>query len=135
MTNGGCLADINLLLAAGWDTHPRHVEARKWLLSTEGIYSCDITELGFIRISMSQAFKSTMNEAIGFLRELKRAGIISEGGIACGVLEIPTVTSYKDTTDSYLVHLASANGLALATLDQPLLGKKWAAGIAFDPLQ
>ena len=76
-----------------------------------------------------------MNEAVGFLRELKRAGIISEVGNACGVLEIPTVTSYKDTTDSYLVHLASANRLALATLDQPLLGKKWAAGIAFDPLQ
>jgi len=128
-----CLADANLLLAAGWDTHPRHAEARKWLLSTKGIHTCDITELGFIRISMSQAFKSTMAEAVAFIKAIESGGYIRKLNKAVTVSEIPTVTSYKDTTDSYLMHLASKSNLTLATLDQALLGKSWADGIAFDP--
>ncbi len=135
MINRGSLADINLLLAAGWDTHPRHAEARRWFLSTKGIHTCDVTELGFVRISMTQAFKSTMDEATGFIRGLKEAGIVTKVSEPASVENIPTVTSYKDTTDSYLVHLAAINNLSLATLDQPLLAKSWASGIAYDPLQ
>jgi predicted nucleic acid-binding protein len=47
---------------------------------------------------------------------------------------LPTVTCYKDVTDAHLVTLAKRHGLKLATLDQSLLAKPWAAGIAENPL-
>ena len=43
-------------------------------------------------------------------------------------------TSSKDTTDAHLVTLAKRHGLKLATLDDNLVAKPWAAGIAENPL-
>ena len=40
----------------------------------------------------------------------------------------------KDTTDAHLVTLAKRHGLKLATLDEALLAKPWAAGVAENPL-
>jgi predicted nucleic acid-binding protein len=40
-----------------------------------------------------------------------------------------------EVTDAYLVALARANSVRLATLDDGLCGKSWAAGIAVNPLK
>ncbi len=47
---------------------------------------------------------------------------------------IPAVSSHADVTDAYLVSLAKAHGLKLATLDESLCAKGWARGIAENPL-
>jgi predicted nucleic acid-binding protein len=47
---------------------------------------------------------------------------------------LPVLSSYKDTTDAHLVTLAKRHGMKLATLDDGLIGKPWAAGIAENPL-
>ena len=41
----------------------------------------------------------------------------------------------KDTTDAHLVTLARRHGLKLATLDEILITKPWAVGIAENPLE
>jgi predicted nucleic acid-binding protein len=48
------------------------------------------------------------------------------------LLDVNLIT--KDTTDAHLVTLAKRHGLKLATLDDGLIGKPWAAGIAENPL-
>jgi len=49
------LLDVNVILAAAWDTHPDHVAVRSCLTSCPEFYTCRITELGFIRVNMSPA--------------------------------------------------------------------------------
>jgi predicted nucleic acid-binding protein len=44
------------------------------------------------------------------------------------------VASHADITDAYLVELARAHGLKVATLDDGLCRKSWATGIAENPL-
>lgn len=128
------LLDVNLLLASAWDSHPDHAAARAWLTSCEEFYTCPITELGFVRVSMSPAFSAAREDAIEFLEALNNLSASSRVEDNCWPNEIPPVTSYKDTTDAYLVLLASKNDLRLATLDQRLLKKNWAQKTAFDPL-
>ena len=129
-----CLIDVNLLLAAAWETHPRHAEARAWVTTGSGIHSCDISELGFVRVSMTPAFGGDLSSAVQFLNGLRTRKFISRLASTAEVENLPRVTSYKDTTDAYLVLLASQNNLRLATLDQRLLNKPWAHGATFDPL-
>jgi predicted nucleic acid-binding protein len=47
---------------------------------------------------------------------------------------LPPLTSHTDVTDAYLVELARAHGLKLATLDEESCKKAWAAGVAENPL-
>jgi len=44
------------------------------------------------------------------------------------------LTSHAYVTDAYFVELARAHRLKLATLDDELCKKPWAAGIAENPL-
>ena len=50
------------------------------------------------------------------------------------VAKLPALTAHADVTDAYLVELARAHGLKLATLDDVLCQKSWAAGVAENPL-
>jgi predicted nucleic acid-binding protein len=50
------------------------------------------------------------------------------------VVKLPVLSSHADVTDAYLVELARAHGLQLATLDAALVAQTWALGIAFHPL-
>ena len=49
-------------------------------------------------------------------------------------IKLPNLTHHAEVTDAYLVELARAHGLKLATLDHALCQKPWAAGIAENPL-
>ena len=46
---------------------------------------------------------------------------------------LPSLMSHAEVTDAYLVELARSKGLRLATLDEVLCEKVWAAGIALAP--
>ena len=47
---------------------------------------------------------------------------------------MPLVASCKDTADAYLVHLAKQRSCCFATLDEGILSKDWASGVAYNPL-
>ena len=127
------LLDVNLILASRWTTHSDHLAAKAWIDSAGEFYTCAITELGFLRISLSAAYQATWNESQEALEKLHaRPGhrFLSDNVDGAASPE----TSSKDTTDAHLVTLAKQHGLKLATLDATLMAKPWAAGVAENPL-
>lgn len=127
------LLDVNMVLASRWTTHSDHVAARTWIDSLDEFYTCAISELGFLRISLSAAYQATWSEAQEALGKLHaRPGHRFLADNVDGA-ESPE-TSSKDTTDAHLVILAKRHGLKLATLDRPLVAKPWAVGVAENPL-
>ena len=127
------LLDVNLLLASRWISHPDHAAAQKWLASVDQFYNSAITELGFVRISLSKAYGATWDETLATLGKFQqRPGYHFLADDVDG-RALPE-TGSKDTTDAHLVTLAKRHGLKLATLDESLLVKPWSAGVAQNPL-
>lgn len=129
------LADVNLLLAYGWRSHPRHIECRAWFRGLPKYATCAITGLGFLRVSMSPAYRATFEDAARILSDLteSRAHVFLECNLPAA--QAPPVDSHKDTTDSYLVALARRNSMRFATLDEGILAATWAEGVAFHPFR
>jgi predicted nucleic acid-binding protein len=74
------LMDVNLILASRWTTHPDHLAAKAWIASLDKFHTTAITELGFVRISLSAAYKATWDEAQETLQRLHaRSGINFSG--------------------------------------------------------
>jgi uncharacterized protein len=128
------LLDVNFLLACAWRTHHHHAAANAWLDKEREFATCPISQLGFLRVSMSPAFRADFNDALAVLD-----GVIGRQGTTFVHDDLPAaslapVTSYADTTDGYLVALAKAHGLKLATLDDALCRSQWATAVAVNPL-
>jgi predicted nucleic acid-binding protein len=127
------LLDVNLILASRWTTHSKHRAAKVWVDSVNEFHTCAITELGLVRISLSAAYQATWDEVQESLERLHaRPGHQFLADDVDG--KASPETNSNDTTDAHLVTLAKRHGLKLATLDQSLLAKPWAAGIAENPL-
>jgi len=128
------LLDVNFLLACGWRSHPRHADARAWLESRPAFSTSPLSELGFIRVSMSPGYRATFADAqsaLGNITSRKQARMVAAD---LPVAKLPALTAYADVTDAYLVELARVHGLKLATLDDVLCQKPWAARVAENPL-
>ena len=96
-------------------------------------YTTAIVELGFVRISLSGAYRANWDQAQEALHKLHGRPVHQflvddVDGTA------PPETGSKDTTDAHLVTLARRHRLRLATLDVALIAKPWAAGVAENPL-
>jgi toxin-antitoxin system PIN domain toxin len=127
------LLDVNLILASRWRTHPDHHNSKSWVDSAAEFHTCSITELGFIRVSLSAVYRASWGEAQEALARLHaRPGyrFLADDVDGAGSPE----SDAKDTTDAHLVALAKRHNLKLATLDSALIGKSWATGIASNPL-
>jgi predicted nucleic acid-binding protein len=127
------LLDVNLILGSRWATHPDHLAAKAWIDSVGRFYTTAITELGFVRTSLSGAYRANWDETQETLEKLHgRPGHQFLADDVDGTAS--PETGSKDTTDAHLVTLAKRHGLKLATLDGALIGKPWAAGVAVNPL-
>lgn len=128
------LLDVNLILASRWTTHPNHLAAKSWVDSVVEFHTCAITELGFIRISLSAAYRSPWLDAQEALKKLQgRPGYRFLADDVNGTASPETASG--DTTDAHLVTLAKRHGLKLATQDATLIAKPWAVGVAENPLE
>jgi predicted nucleic acid-binding protein len=128
------LLDVNMLLACGWQSHTQHPAAVGWLDGVARFYTCALVELGFLRVSMGPGFRASFDDAMRALEDLKgraNAGILMDD---FDVSKLPILVSHTEVTDAYLVSLANSQGLRLATLDDALCTKSWAATTAFNPL-
>ena len=128
------LLDVSFLVACGWKSHADHRAARQWLDSQTTFYTCPLTQLGFLRVSLSPAFRASFEDARTVLEELiavKAGRFVADTLPATG---LPTLSSAHDVTDAYFVALARAARLRLATLDDELCRKPWASAVAVDPL-
>ncbi len=129
------LPDVNLLLAFGWRSHPSHQVCRSWFAKLPKFATCAITELGFLRVSMSPAYRASFADAMQVLATLTNQSKAHFLDCNARVSSMPIVTSFQDTTDSYLIELARKNSCRLATLDEGILKSTWANGIAFHPFR
>lgn len=128
------LPDVNILLAYGWQQHPFHLQCSSWIEGLPGFATCPITELGFMRVSMSPAFRAGYDDAAGVLATLTR--MAGTRFLPCDIpaTGMSAVSRYKDTTDAYLVGLAKHHSHRLATLDEGILKEPWSAGTAYNPI-
>jgi hypothetical protein len=128
------LLDVNFLLACGWSTHAKHGPARTWLEAQTDFTLCPLSELGFLRVSLSPGYQATFADAQAALANITSRNQARFVNADVRVARLPTLASHADVTDAYFVELARAHGLKLATLDDGLCRKSWAAGIAENPL-
>ena len=127
------LLDVNFLLACGWSSHAKHTAARAWLEAQSDFSLCPLSELGFLRVSLTPGFRATFADAQAALANItsrKQAHFVSADLAAA---KLPALASHAEVTDAYFVELARAHGLKLATLDDGLCRKSWAADIAENP--
>lgn len=127
------LLDVNLILASRRTTHAEHSAVTTWLASVPEFHTCPITELGFVRISLTAAYQATWDEVQQSLKALHSKAsyrFLLDDVDGTASPETPA----KDTTDAHLISLASKHALKLATLDAALIAKPWAKGIAENPL-
>lgn len=129
------LLDVSFLVACGWKSHADHRAARWWLDAQPRFHTCPLTQLGFLRVSISPAFRATFDDARAVLEELtgmKGAHFLPDtlpGNV------LPPIQSANEVSDAYFVALAKVARIRLATLDDDLCRKPWAAGIALNPLR
>ena len=126
--------DVNVLLACAWSGHMDHARANRWLNSVAEFATAPITQMGFLRVSMSLAYGASFADArtaLDAMLQLKSHRFLTD---ATRASSLPTLATSKDVTDAHLVRLAASHRLKLATLDGNLCKKPWAAGIAENPL-
>jgi predicted nucleic acid-binding protein len=122
------LLDVNALVALGVSHHEFHDRMTTWLQEEHfpALATCSITELGFIRVlAQALAYGFTITQARAMLLRLKQSPHLELSFItdAHDISHLPAwVKTPKQTTDGHLAQLASANGLALATLDERIPG-------------
>ena len=108
--------------------------ANRWLNSARAFATAPITQMGFLRVSMSTAYNASFADAqtaLAAILHMKSHRFLTD---ATEADFLPALTSSKDVTDAHLVRLAASHGFKLATLDGNLAKKPWAAGIAENPL-
>lgn len=128
------LLDVNMLLACAWSSHAHHVRANQWLNSVAAFVTAPITQMGFLRVSMSPAYAASFSDAQSALQSILR--LRSHRFVQDGVSadSLPMLSTGKDVTDAHLVRLAASHGVKLATLDDQLCNKPWAVSLAENPL-
>jgi len=111
------LLDVNVLLAAIWDTHPLHARVFAGIHGKR-IAICPLVELGFIRISTHP--KASINAPMDKTRELLQC-FIQERNASRIPDDLPALESKpaksEEVTDCYLAELAARHNLTFATMD------------------
>ncbi len=128
------LLDVNILLACAWSGHADHARANRWLNSTTAFATAPITQMGFLRVSMSPAYGASFADAMTALAAILHLPSHRFLTDTTQAASLPALATSRDVTDAHLVHLAVSHGFKLATLDGNLCKKPWSADIAENPL-
>lgn len=120
--NSLLLLDVNALLALGWHEHQAHTAVVERLHENQRWASCNITQLGFIRVSSNPGVfhqPTEPGDAARYLATLTQdpLHLFIEHTPAPTVMTWPTKSGYKQTTDIYLIELAEKSKATLLTLD------------------
>ncbi len=88
-------------------------------------YTCSITELGFLRVSVQAGLEPTVATAQLTLNNLKKSSAVTFAILtdALGADSLPKYAkSPAQLTDGHLLELAKASGARLVTLDRGIPG-------------
>jgi toxin-antitoxin system PIN domain toxin len=125
------VVDVNVLLAAHREDHPRHPAAKPWLeaalsRSAPGITVPDLVWVGFIRVATNRRVfdpPSGAKDVIAFVKGVTRApGYLASAGLRGGLgsfLELVETSGALANLvpDAYIAAHALAMGAAVATFD------------------
>jgi predicted nucleic acid-binding protein len=116
------LLDVNALLAWEHSNSPHHDGFHAWAKQAgpANCWTCAHTELGFLRVSM-QIFDYSLGQASEALAALK-----AHAGGLIDLAPSPRLATWAEaaakTSDAYLVQMAQANAMQLATFDAGIKG-------------
>jgi predicted nucleic acid-binding protein len=123
------LFDINALLALAHQNHADHQKAGLWFQSVAPVavkfFTCSITELGFVRVSVQAGLEPDVGSAQRTLAAFKQSSspTFELCTDAIGVAVMPKhVKSPAQLTDGHLLELANSVGARLVTLDRGIPG-------------
>lgn len=119
---------MNLLLALAWPTHIHHTAAHTWFAENadSGWATCQLTQLGFVRLSMQPAvvkFPVIFGDAFDSLGQstshpAHRFWTLDSGLDAIAPEIRGRIMGHQQLTDALLLNLAIAHGGQLATFDK-----------------
>lgn len=123
------LLDVNALIAALFTGHEHHARVTHWvgaLPPDDGLATCSLTELGFVRVlHQAPQYRVPVRDTVQTLRRFRRwrnrpVLLLPD---ARGAGELPDwVRSGRQVTDGHLLGLAGSHGAQLATLDEGIPG-------------
>jgi predicted nucleic acid-binding protein len=125
------LADVNVLIALGWQAHTSHHRVEAWIesLQRDGgmtLVTTAITELGFLRVSLQIPGYSidltTAKKVLGSIKQIKRVthAFIPDN---LGFGDLPGWVRFPEQiTDGHLSELATKDKALLATLGRRIPG-------------
>lgn len=123
------LLDVNVLIALGHTGHAHHTRAIRWYVSAlktaTGFYTCSITELGFVRVSVLTGLQPGVSAAREALDALKASSKVRFELVAddVGMSQLPAfVKKPQSLTDGHLLELARRHSMKLVTLDRGIPG-------------
>ncbi len=123
------LLDVNALVALAHQGHADHARLIRWFASLIGsearLWTCALTEIGFVRVSIQAGFENDAPDAAETLRGLKASSPIPFGLVpdSLGADRLPAyVSAAKHVTDGHLLELAKEASMQLATLDKGIPG-------------
>jgi hypothetical protein len=119
------LLDVNVLIALAWDDHEHHARAHAWFgnLSNESFSTCNVTQSGFVRLSLNpsvvhcQTGISDVFEMLKSFTEHPNHSFCEDGALQMELSAWQEVRSYKQVTDTNLFLIARRHGRKFATFD------------------
>ena len=132
------LLDVSFLLPLAWSTHQFYDAANRWFDRNEkhGWCTCEITQLGFIRISSNQTIfgsdAATPAEAALLLAELTENRLhhyLSQHEPPAKYLKGMSLLNPGKITDAYLIYLAGLHRTKFVTFDRRLSALAGAEGV------
>ncbi len=125
------LLDVNVLIALIDPAHVQHEQAHAWFTQTgrHAFATCPITENGLLRIVGHPRYPNTPGTPAVVATLLQAVRALpghhfwpdSISLVDDSLVDTSRLSSHTQTTDSYLLALAKANGGQLASLDSRLV--------------
>ena len=120
------LLDINVLIALAWDNHVHHARAHAWFrnLGTTTFATCNLTQSGFVRLSMNPSVvhcQIAIADALAALESFTKHPshrFCEDGALLSDSPAWQRVNSYKLVTDTNLRLIAHHHGRKLVTFDE-----------------
>lgn len=118
------LLDVNVLLALSWSDHIHHDLAHERFATTEAWGTTPMTELGLLRLMMTESVIGRpvrAADALEQVRALRRADgwsfIADDVSPTAWSVAGGSLRGHRQVTDLHLVNVAAANDSVLATFD------------------
>jgi len=119
------LLDVNVLIALAWDDHEDHTRAHAWFgqLASESFATCNVTQSGFVRLSMNpgvvhcQIGIADVFEMLESFTKHPNHNFCEDGALQKELPAWQRVASYKQVTDTNLFLIAHRHGRKFVTFD------------------